>query len=154
MTVVAVLCVTCGSLVKLAVPKVYVSRVKVPNVELPYPTSRAWTRERAWGCTSCVAIALPDDGGGGGVAGGGEDLEAEGGSRVLSGDGERVRGQVCDGSDGASEGGDVGDGSDARLPRGALAFAGWDAQGRELPYRRLQVLGDMVRPRALRPGQG
>ena len=31
-----------------------------------------------------------------------------------------------------------------------LVFAGWDAQGRELPYRRLQELGDVVRPRALR----
>ena len=30
------------------------------------------------------------------------------------------------------------------------AFAGWDAQGRELPYRRLRSEEGLVRPRALR----
>lgn len=83
-----------------------------------------------------VAMADLEVGGhGDGPAGGGD-----GGARAV-GDGDG--------------GGDAVDGDgEAHLPRGALAFAGWDGRGRELPYRRLQALGDVVRPRALREVRG
>ena len=108
-----------------------------------------------------------------GVAGGGDDASdggvarGSGGGDDSDGEGDMGGGGCGDGvGDGGVEGGcedaGRGDGVSAagvsggdditRLPRcgEALAFAGWGADGRELPFRRLRTQEGVKRPRALR----
>ena len=58
----------------------------------------------------------------------------------------------CFGEGGGSEGvgGEGGLRSAGARRGGVWAFAGWDAQGRELPYQRLRSEAGLVRPRPLR----
>ena len=89
-----------------------------------------------------VRVRVNGEGNGGESSGGGEDSGGEGGG--------------SEGCGGEGSGGDRDDGGVAPqcLPVRLLAFAGWDAHGGELPYRRLHTDVGIERPRAMRAWWG